>query len=174
MAVLYRHIRLDSNQPFYIGIGKTEKRAYSKKSRNDHWNKIAKKHGYKVQIMLDDLTWEEACQKEIEFIQLYGRKDLGLGTLVNKTDGGEGTVGRKYAEEAIAKMSAASLGKSKPKIGDALRGKPKSEESNAKRSATLTGRVFTEEHKTNLRKPKPKLSAAKKAWWAKKRIENAR
>lgn len=24
MAVLYRHIRLDKNEPFYVGIGKTE------------------------------------------------------------------------------------------------------------------------------------------------------
>tara|TARA_B110000503_G_scaffold73407_1_gene113400 strand:- start:98 stop:253 length:156 start_codon:yes stop_codon:yes gene_type:complete len=23
MAILYRHIRLDTNEPFYIGIGKT-------------------------------------------------------------------------------------------------------------------------------------------------------
>ena len=33
---LYRHIRLDLGSPFYIGIGKTEKRAYSKKNRNKY------------------------------------------------------------------------------------------------------------------------------------------
>ena len=30
MAIVYRHIRLDKNEVFYIGIGKTEKRAYEK------------------------------------------------------------------------------------------------------------------------------------------------
>ena len=34
MAILYRHIRLDKNVPFYIGIGKDIKRAYSKSNRN--------------------------------------------------------------------------------------------------------------------------------------------
>ena len=28
MAVVYRHIRLDKNEPFYIGIGEKENRAY--------------------------------------------------------------------------------------------------------------------------------------------------
>ena len=34
MAYVYRHIRLDKNQPFYIGVGTcdTYERAYSKKT----------------------------------------------------------------------------------------------------------------------------------------------
>jgi len=39
--------------------------------------------------MVDNLNWEDACKKEIEFIELYGRRDLNKGTLVNLTDGGE-------------------------------------------------------------------------------------
>lgn len=27
MAIVYRHIRLDKNEPFYIGIGKDEKKS---------------------------------------------------------------------------------------------------------------------------------------------------
>jgi hypothetical protein len=38
----------------------------------------------------NDITKEEAIRKEMEFIQIYGRRDLGLGTLCNLTDGGEG------------------------------------------------------------------------------------
>jgi hypothetical protein len=90
MAVVYRHIRLDKNEPFYIGIGKTERRAYRKDSRNSHWKNIILKTEYDIEILFDDLTWEQACEKEIELIKLYGRKDLGLGTLVNMTDGGDG------------------------------------------------------------------------------------
>ena len=92
MAYVYRHIRLDKNEPFYIGIGKdaTYKRAYqcSKTKRSEFWHNIASK-GYEVEILMDNLTWEQACEKEIEFISIYGRKDLGQGTLVNLTNGGE-------------------------------------------------------------------------------------
>ena len=92
MAYVYRHIRLDKNEPFYIGIGKdnTYKRAFqsSKTKRSDFWHNIASK-GYEVEILMDNLTWEQACEKEKEFISIYGRKDLGQGSLVNLTNGGE-------------------------------------------------------------------------------------
>lgn len=90
-CIVYRHIRLDTNMPFYIGIGKSEKRAYSK-NRSNLWHKIVNKTDYKVQILFENLTWQQACEKEIELIQLYGRIDLGTGTLTNMTDGGEGTL----------------------------------------------------------------------------------
>jgi hypothetical protein len=95
MAIVYRHIRLDKNEPFYIGIGKEIERAYNKKDRSGFWKLITKKTDYEVQILFDDLTWEEACEKEKEFIALYGRKDLGTGILCNMTDGGDGTLGTK-------------------------------------------------------------------------------
>ena len=90
MAIVYQHRRLDTNEIFYIGIGKTEKRAYSKANRNNYWNHIVEKCGYIVEIKFRDISWELACEKEKEYIKKYGRKDLGLGTLVNMTDGGEG------------------------------------------------------------------------------------
>lgn len=97
MAYVYRHIRLDKNEPFYIGIGITKNysRAYSKKSRNKLWKTIANKSGYEVEVIFDDLSWEEACQKEKEFISLYGRIDNKNGILSNMTDGGDGTIGIK-------------------------------------------------------------------------------
>jgi len=95
MAIVYRHIRLDINEVFYIGIGKSYKRAYSTKNRNKYWKNITNAIDYRVDILFDDLTWNEACEKEKEFISLYGRKDLKTGTLVNMTDGGEGANGAK-------------------------------------------------------------------------------
>jgi hypothetical protein len=94
MPYLYRHIRLDKNQPFYIGIGSDNsyKRANEKSRRSIHWKNIVKKSGYEVEILLDNLTWEEVCEKEKEFIALYGRVNLNKGTLCNMTDGGEGLI----------------------------------------------------------------------------------
>jgi hypothetical protein len=92
MAYVYRHIRLDKNEVFYIGIGKSDtdfKRAYSNGSRNYHWNNIVKITDYKVDIVFQNLTWYEACKKEIELISLY-KKNIYNGTLCNIADGGQG------------------------------------------------------------------------------------
>ena len=113
MAYLYRHIRLDKNEPFYIGIAKTDRRLISKQNRNKHWHNIVNKCGYEAEILIDDLTWDEACKKEIEFIALYGRKDLGLGTLVNLTDGGEGSTNVKLSDQSRIKMSLGQRGNDK-------------------------------------------------------------
>jgi hypothetical protein len=118
MAYIYRHIRLDKNEPFYIGVGsdKDYKRAYNKHKRTNFWKNITNKISYEVEILLDNLTWDEACKKEIEFIKLYGRADLGKGPLVNMTDGGEGQYGRKISEETRLKMCKPNLDKTNLKI----------------------------------------------------------
>lgn len=97
MAYLYRHIRLDKNEPFYIGIGSdsTYKRANAKYKgdRNKIWYDIVAKSKYEVEILFDDIQWDYACEKEKEFIALYGRKDNNTGILANMTEGGEGVLG---------------------------------------------------------------------------------
>ena len=119
MAYVYRHIRLDKNEPFYIGIGITENylRAYSKKSRNKLWKTIANKSGYEVEVIFDDLSWEMACEKEKEFISLYGRIDTKTGILSNMTNGGDGTIGvnvwnkgKKLSDKHIQSLSKAQTG----------------------------------------------------------------
>jgi hypothetical protein len=106
MAYVYRHIRLDTNQPFYIGIGsdKTYYRANKKSQRNIHWKRVVAKSDYEVEIMVDDLTWEEACEKEKEFIELYGRNNYG-GILTNMTNGGDGALGLCFTKESKEKLS---------------------------------------------------------------------
>jgi len=113
MPYVYRHIRLDKNEPFYIGIGadKDYKRAYAFKKRNRYWNHIVNKHKYEVEILMDNLTWVDACKKETEFIALYGREDLNLGTLTNLTNGGDGMFGFKFSNESKDKMSKAQKNK---------------------------------------------------------------
>lgn len=100
MAYVYRHIRLDKNEPFYIGIGSDSsyKRANSLENRNKYWRHINSKTTIEVEILIDNISWEEACEKEREFISIYGRISEG-GILCNLTDGGEGTIGRKATKE---------------------------------------------------------------------------
>lgn len=88
---IYRHITLDTNEVFYIGVGSI-KRSRSKQ-RTKYWNNIVNKHGYEIQILKKDLSWEDACELERILIAYYGRRDLNTGILVNLTNGGEGAVG---------------------------------------------------------------------------------
>lgn len=100
---LYRHIRLDKNEVFYIGIG-TGNRYKSRFSRNRYWNYITKNTEWRSEIIIDNLNRDEAEEKEKEFILLYGRKDLKTGTLCNLTDGGTGGLGLKHTEDVKLKM----------------------------------------------------------------------
>jgi hypothetical protein len=107
MAYVYRHIRTDKNQPFYIGIGSDGeyKRANERTRRSELWKKIAKKSDYIVEIIADEVSVEFAKEKEIEFISLYGRIDKGTGTLCNLTDGGDGLNGYIFTESHKKKLS---------------------------------------------------------------------
>lgn len=89
---VYKHTRDDNDTIFYIGIGKSLKRAYKKGkgNRNKYWNNIVNKVGYKIDILFTNLIKDEAIAIEKYLIQYYGRKDLGTGSLCNMTDGGDG------------------------------------------------------------------------------------
>lgn len=122
MAYVYRHIRLDKNEPFYIGIGSDEryKRANEKARRSTIWKNIVAKTDYHIEILFDELTWDEAKSKEIEFIKLYGRKNLDNGTLANMTDGGDGMINIVFTLEHRRKISE---GLKKRVIPDSMREK---------------------------------------------------
>jgi len=148
MAYVYRHIRLDTNQVFYIGIGSSPdyKRAKSKLDRNDFWKRIVNKTDYKVEILFDDLTKEDAIKKEIEFISLYGRSNLGKGTLCNLTNGGEGTSTLILSDASRAKMSMSQKGNTKYLLRTTPQG-----EINKKISQANKGKVRTEEFKQKIK-----------------------
>jgi ferredoxin-NADP reductase len=61
-----------------------------------------------VQILFQDVSIEFAKEKEKELIALYGRLNLGTGTLCNLTDGGDGICGWKAPIETIEKMKQAA------------------------------------------------------------------
>lgn len=109
MAIVYIHKRLDNNEIFYVGIGKSEKRIFDKKSRNLLWHNYVNKFGFSVEIIKNDISWEEACKIETDLIKKHGRKDLNTGILVNMTDGGDGN--NNFSFETINKISKSLAGK---------------------------------------------------------------
>jgi hypothetical protein len=156
MAYLYRHIRLDKNEVFYIGIGSDNyyKRAKSNKYRNTYWNNIVNKTNYEIEILFDDLDKDKVIEKEIEFILLYGRKDLGLGTLVNMTNGGDGINGFKHSDESKLKISKFQKNRvqseeARKKISESKLGKKRgivhTEESKKKISEYMKNRIISDE-----------------------------
>jgi hypothetical protein len=154
MPVVYKHIRLDNNSPFYIGIGKTEKRAYSKNGRTEYWRKIVKKCGYEVEILFDNISYDIAKEKEIEFIKLYGRANINSGILCNLTDGGDGSLGFKHSSESLIKIGEKSKNRVKSieqinKWKNSMKNYIISNETKDKIKKTLTGIKHTEERKNN-------------------------
>lgn len=150
MAYVYKHIRLDTNEIFYIGVGKREitivngceiyfKRAYTKSRRNSHWKNIIKKTNYSVEIIVKDIDYNDALSREIELIKSIGRKDLNTGTLVNMTDGGESTSNYIPTEEYKKKMS------------EKLKGKKRTKETIDKIVSFHKGRKRSEETKERMR-----------------------
>lgn len=120
---LYRHIRLDKNEPFYVGIGSKKKefssykaeysRAYDR-DRNNLWERIISKSSYEVEILYESNSYGEIKNKEQEFIALYGTIIKKTGPLANLTAGGEGTIGYKYSTECLQKLSNYRKGRSIP------------------------------------------------------------
>ena len=174
MAYVYRHIRLDKNEVFYIGIGTDNNysRAKTKDRRNKHWKNIVAKTDYITEILCDDLDVNIAKEKEKEFIALYGRCDLGLGTLVNLTDGGDGAVnikrseetrrklsenGKRLPREALLKMINAGIAKARNmseetrmKLSISHKGKSQSEEARRKIGNATRGKKRSEETKRKM------------------------
>lgn len=122
---VYFHRKATTGEVFYVGKG-CGKRAWDNSKRLKHWKNTVKKHGLIVEIVHHGLQEWAAFEIERELIAFYGRHDLGLGNLVNLSDGGEGPSnpsdqirklladaqrGRVYSDEAREKMRAAKIGR---------------------------------------------------------------
>lgn len=113
---LYFHFTKNTHQVFYVGIG-TEYRPKRFSRRNKMWEGIVEKHGFYSQIIFKELTWDKACELEIKYIKMIGRRSLKQGPLANLTDGGEGTPGCTW------NLGSKRTQEQKKKISDSLRGR---------------------------------------------------
>lgn len=169
MAYIYRHIRHDKNEVFYIWVSTKNNfyRAYDKYGRTQYRHNIANKW-YDVEIMLDWLDNDIAFEKEIEFIKLYGRFE-NWWTLCNLTDWwewapwkvftdihrqriSEANKWKKLSEETKQKLREANLWKkasdgTKKKLSDMRRWKKKSEEWKRKISESNKWKKMSDEQK---------------------------
>jgi hypothetical protein len=154
---VYGYLKEDGS-PYYIGKGKG--------------NRYKQNHGYhrppldesRIKFFESNLSEEDAYNLEIHLIASYGRKDLGTGTLINRTDGGEGAssntmIGNTNAAGNKGKPKSSSH---KRKISEALKGKKKSEEQKSKQSAVMKGRT----HPDDVKKKRAKSMTGLK-WWHK-------
>ena len=144
-TVVYIHRKKTDDTIFYVGIGKPS-RPYRNKGRSSLWNRTVNKHGYYIEIILEDLSQEEACEIEIYLIEKLGRRDLKKGSLVNLTDGGEGILGHEHSKET------------KKKISEAGKGRKLSEETKRKLSEAVKGRKHSDETKKKISEIKSRMS----------------
>lgn len=113
---VYKHVRLDTEEVFYIGKGHG-RRARRNQGRSKHWHNIVNKHGYRIEFVDTNLSEAKAFELEMFYINFIGRRDLGTGTLINKTDGGEGNSGRIVSIEHKKYLSNLMKGKKHPMYG---------------------------------------------------------
>lgn len=160
---IYRHIRPDTNDVFYIGKGYMLTKGHScrhlsKHGRNKYWESIVEKNNgvYEVEIIFYCKTEEEVNKKEIEFIKLYGRKNLNKGTLCNLTDGGDGSIGIRVSKQTRDKLSAKFSGINHPNYGKKLSGETcqRKSESMKVSSKNLRGKKLPDWWKDKIRQTK--------------------
>jgi hypothetical protein len=135
---VYTHLNPKTKEVFYVGIGKGNRAWNQWAGRNKFWENYVNKHGFKVEMIAENLTREQAEDIEMKLISHLGRRQIDEGgTLVNRSIGGDGNKGYTHTEEFKQKMSQDRKGKCTRKV------RKLSKESKEKISKKLKGRNIT-------------------------------
>ena len=111
---VYAHRKATTGEIFYIGKG-TGRRAWGTIDRNPFWQAVARKHGFTIEIIEDQLQEWYAYELEQTLIAGYGRRNVGTGILTNITEGGKGVSGIVQSAKCRKVTSERSKGLSNPK-----------------------------------------------------------
>ena len=131
---VYEHYRPNCDEPFYVGKGCGNRAHTINNRKNLHWKRIAKKYGFEVRVVAEKMSEFNAILLEISLIACWGRMDMGVGPLVNHTDGGEGFSGL-IVSDSVRK------GRQKRMLGNKYaEGYKHSEEWKTKMRLLMTGR----------------------------------
>ena len=105
---VYIHFRNDTKTPFYVGKGAVNRknRDLQITKRSLRWKRIYDKAGRTSCRIQEFENEQDAFEYEKYLIKQIGREDLGLGPLINFTDGGEGA--SNPSEESRKKRGASS------------------------------------------------------------------
>lgn len=135
-------------------------------ANNEHFTRAINKYGWENfthEILLNDLTAEEAYQAEIELIAKYDSANRDKG--YNKSTGGENSAsGHKWTSDFRQKMISINTGKTvsvttRNKISASMLGRPKAEATKQKMSVAAKAKFAQmnaeERLKPNLKKLKP-------------------
>ena len=117
----YVYLYLDpsrNNEPLYIGKGRKRRHLFHLTHKNNHhpfYNRLSYLKNIGVQptivFLCKGIDEETALMYEMKFIKQFGRKDLGLGTLLNLTDGGEKGGGHINSPELAYRKGSSMRGK---------------------------------------------------------------
>ena len=168
MRQYYTYIYFDKSKPIYIGKG-YGRRAYKHLKygcdHNSHFhNKLRKMLSEQNEPIIKIIpvnNEDEAFELEKFLIQEIGRYDLNKGTLLNHTNGGDGSTGYNHLQESKEKMrklkNGMFFGKDNPMYGKKrldlkernLKNNPAlSEEAREKNRLWHTGRRFKQKTET--------------------------
>lgn len=128
------YTQADASIPTYVGKGKGNRAYRHQKTKTRFGNHIQSQlrdDVFPIIAKFPQPSEQAAFDKEVRLIALYGRRDLGTGSLYNMTDGGDGISGLIRTAEHKARISVAHLGKIQ---------KPHTAEAKAKISAAVKQR----------------------------------